>query len=406
VGLKTALLRFLARRNYAVVHADALQSEREAAARAVLRVRDLETPAIPPVTRVVRSPANGREPAAVSPSPAPAVPPLATLPETNDLKAYANVFDGITPWSGVVPDGFEVDFLGTLISKKFFQPWGYETRGVASARVQTQYPRLAEGENGEHWFEAVDWVQAAREARGRFVMVTLGALHGYQAVASQRTLQRVNPLPYTLVAVEPDPENMEWVRTHVRDNGIDPERQWLLQAAIGATNEPVFFAVGAPGSGAANCLASDGEDARKSYLAETIAQGKAEEVLTNLVLHKTTGLRKDLIAGKNFTGEIKLVSTVTLADVLAPFDRVDLLESDIQQSEISVFPPFRDLVKRKVHRVHIGTHGKGVHRALLQMFHDDGWHIVFSYEPESKYETVFGTVTMNDGVLSLLNPDV
>jgi hypothetical protein len=71
-----------------------------------------------------------------------------------------------------------------------------------------------------------------------------------------------------------------------------------------------------------------------------------------------------------------------------------------------VFPPFRRLLKRKVHRIHIGTHGKDVHRALLQMFIEDGWEIVFTYEPDSVHETVLGTFAMNDGVLSVRNPAV
>jgi hypothetical protein len=405
VGLKHAVLRFLERRNYAVVHADALQREREMVTRMQHRLREMEAPAIPPATPRRPIIASPRADAAVT-NPALVGAPPPDAPATNDLAAYAEIFAVITPWSGIVPDGFEVDFLGTRTAKKFFQPWGDNAAIVGGSHLQTKHPSLGGGENGEFWFEAVDWVQAAREARRRFVMITLGALYGYQAVGSQRALQLLNPMPYTLVAVEPDPENMEWVRTHMRDNGIDPDRQWLLQAAIGATNDPAFFPVGAPGAGAPNCVASDSESARADYVKELIAQGRAEEALTNLLLHNTTGLRKDVVAGGNVATEIKLVSAITLQDLLGPFERVDLLESDIQQSEINVFPPFRDLLRRKVHRIHIGTHGKGVHRALLKMFHEDGWHVVFAYEPESKYETVFGPIALNDGVLSLLNPDV
>jgi hypothetical protein len=72
---------------------------------------------------------------------------------------------------------------------------------------------------------------------------------------------------------------------------------------------------------------------------------------------------------------------VTLSDVLGPFDLVDYLESDIQESEILVFPPFMDVVKRKVRRVHIGTHGKAVHWKLHDLFAQDGWEIVFNYGP-------------------------
>jgi hypothetical protein len=237
-------------------------------------------------------------------------------------------------------------------------------------------------------------------------MITLGALHGYQAVGACRALQKLNPMPYKLVAVEPIPQNMEWVRRHMRDNGIDPANQWLIQAAIGANNEPVFFPVGAPGTGAQNCISTNEEAARKGYLEEFIAQGCAEEALENLLLHNTTGLQRELVKGMNFFGEIRLVSTVTLRDVLGPFERVDLIESDIQESEILVFPPFLPLLKRKVHRIHIGTHGKAVHESLLRMFVEHGWDIVFSYEPESVHETVLGAFSTNDGVLSVRNPDV
>jgi hypothetical protein len=252
----------------------------------------------------------------------------------------------------------------------------------------------------------VDWVQAAREARGRYVMVTLGASFGYQAVGSYRALQAVNPMPYKLVAVEPVPQNMEWVRCHMRDNGIDPDEQWLLEAAIGPDNEPVLFPVGSRSRGVHNCIETNGEDARARYLQEFIRQNRTEEALANLLLHNTAGLQQDIIKGKDFLGEIRLVSTVTLEDVLGPLDRVDLLESDLQTSEILVFPPFRPLLKRKVHRIHMGTHGQDIHRSLLQMFIDDGWEIIFNYEPGSVHETVLGTFAVNDGILSLRNPDV
>jgi hypothetical protein len=324
----------------------------------------------------------------------------------NDLEKFAGVFHGISPWSGTIPAGFTMDFLGTRIAKTFLEAWGYHPAFVDGSQLDMEIPRLADGVNGEFWFEAADWVEAAREARERYVMVTLGANYGYQAVASHRALQLLNPMPYKLVAVEPIPQNMEWVRRHMRDNGIDPDDQWLLQAVISPTNEPVFFPVGSPGLGAQNCIATNEQDQRKRYLEEFIAQGRTEEALTNLLLHNTTGLQKDIIAGENFRGEIMLVSSVTLADVLGPFERVDFLEADIQESERIVFPPFRPLLKSKVHRIHLGTHGNDTHQLLLQMFIDDGWEIVFSYEPETVHETVLGTFSTNDGILSVRNPDV
>lgn len=323
----------------------------------------------------------------------------------SDLKQYSEIFSEIMPWYGQVPVGYTVDFIGVLTSKDFLVD-GYHPAFVDGAELAMQRPRLADRENGEFWFEAADWVLAVKEARECFVMITLGALYGYQAVGSCRMLQLLNPMPYKLVAIEPIPENVEWVKRHMRDNGIDPDEQWIVQACISDRKEPVLFPVGSPGLGAQNCIATNNESARVDYVEELVNGGRVEDALRSLLLDNSTGLQKDIIAGRGALGEIKLVSTVTLEEVLGPFERVDLLEADIQQSEIIVFPPFRELLKRKVHRIHLGTHGQDVHDALHQMFVEDGWDVVFSYGPDSVHQTELGSFSTNDGVLSVRNPNV
>ncbi len=323
----------------------------------------------------------------------------------NDLGRYLAILDEIIPWSGTIPAGFTVDFLGTLTSKEFLV-WGYHPAYVDGGQLSLQRPRLEDGENGEFWFEVVDWVLSVKEAREKFVMITLGALFGYQLVGCSRALRLLNPLPSKLVAVEPIPENVQWTKRHMRDNGIDPDDHWVIQAVVSDCNDPVFFPVGSPGLGAQNCIASNEATARQQYVDELIGGGNAEAALSNLIMNNTTGLQKDIIKGAGSSGEIKLVSAVTLADILGPLDRVDLLEADIQQSEIIVFPPFRHLLKKKVHRIHLGTHGQDVHHSLHRMFVDDGWDVVFSYEPESRHETELGSFITNDGILSVRNPAV
>ena len=323
----------------------------------------------------------------------------------NDLLKYADLFEEIVPWSGIVPDGYTVDFLGTRTRKKFLELWGWNPLYIDGVQLDVPRPRLTgKDENCEFWFEAADWVLAAREARGGFVMATLGALYGYQAVGSYRTLQRINPMPCKLVAVEPIPENMERVRLHMKDNGIDPEQHWLVEAAINDRNDPILFPVGSPGLGAQNCVATDEQVARRSYLEALLDQGRAEEALENILLHNTTGLEKEIITGEGHTGEIKFVSSVTLKDILSPFDRIDFVEADIQQSEINVFPPFIELLRKKVRRIHLGTHGQGTHVAMRDMFADEGWKIVFSYEPDSEFDTPLGGFKTNDGILTVFNP--
>jgi hypothetical protein len=78
----------------------------------------------------------------------------------------------------------------------------------------------------------------------------------------------------------------------------------------------------------------------------------------------------------------------------------------MQQSEATVFPPFIDLLRGKVRRVHIGTHGAQTHRMLQDLFVADGWEIIFSYPPEMAHKSELGNFLTNDGVLTLRNPDL
>jgi len=190
----------------------------------------------------------------------------------------------------------------------------------------------------------------------------------------------------------------------MRDNGINPDDQWLLKSAISTRNDPVLFPIGSPGSGAQNCVATNEVSSRQIYANEIIRAGRAVEVLRNLMTTNSTGITKNLVQGENFPAEIKMVSAITLQDILGPFDIVDYMESDIQQSEILVFPPYMTLLKRKVRRVHIGTHGREVHTTLLQLFQRDGWDIVFNYEPNSTFSSPLGKFSTNDGVLTAVNP--
>jgi hypothetical protein len=333
--------------------------------------------------------------------------------DMNNLEDYRNVFDGIKPWSGEVPKRFIADFLGMLIDIDFhpmlFTDPNFDPEPVGGGWDETTIPDLGKvvtPADAEAWFEAVDWVIAARQARNRYVMVTLGANYGAQAVGACRALQTLNPMPYKLVAVEPVPGNYEWVQRHMRNNGIDPDKQWIVPLAISDRVDPLYFPVGAPGIGSNNCYSTNELAARKEYAETFIATGQAESALRNLLIRNTTGLMKDLVAGHDFKGEIKLVSSITLKELLGPFDRVDYLESDIQQSEILVFPPFIEVLREKVRRIHIGTHGGDVHAALHKLFQDDGWDIVFSYAPNGRHYSALGSFETNDGVLTVCNPRV
>lgn len=332
---------------------------------------------------------------------------------TNDLKAYRSVFKDITPWSGFVPQGCIADFVGTIVDLKFrpleaLRP-GFDPQRFGGGIRCTTVPDLSKARSSveaEDWFEAVNWVVSAREARDRYVMITLGGHYGAQAVGACRALKMLNPIPYKLVAVEPVPENVAWMEQHMRVNGIDPDEQWIVPTAISDKVEPILFPVGGPGVGSNNCYSTNQLAARHHYAEVFVVSGRSEEALRRLLMDNTMRIVKNLVAGADFPAEIEFVSSITLKEILAPFQMVDYLEADIQQSEILVFPPFVDLLAKKVRRIHIGTHGLEVHRALHDLFARSDWDIVFSYEPNTRHESDLGSFEVNDGVLTVRNPEL
>jgi hypothetical protein len=139
-----------------------------------------------------------------------------------------------------------------------------------------------------------------------------------------------------------------------------------------------------------------------AYATLICGRGAAERALENILSYNSTGLGYDLGAG--FDGELKFVSSVTLRDVLMPFEHVDLLEADLQHSEIFVFPSFIDVLTSRARRVHIGTHGCEAHDLLRALLLGAGWELVFDYAPDTRHTTEQGPLELIDGVLSARNP--
>ena len=324
----------------------------------------------------------------------------------NSMKDYRDALGTLTPWTGEVPQGFLVDFLGILTDVGFRSGSGLDRSSVGGGLVTTSLPSIGDGSNGEGWFEAANWMAAAQEAREHFIMISLGAHYGAQLVGGYHMLRTINPLPCTLVGVEAEPGNFEWISDHMRDNGIDADAHWLLPMAISDCHEPVLFPVGSPGYGSNNCFATNASESRRILADLIIRDSDANVALRNLIVENTTGFMQPVHPDIPSMTEVKVVSAITLEDLLSPFDRVDYLEADIQQSEILVFPPFMSLLRRKVRRVHIGTHGKDLHASMHRLFVENNWDIVFSFEPNAQHECELGTFELNDGILTAVNPSL
>jgi hypothetical protein len=319
--------------------------------------------------------------------------PQPTKDHFADIEALLKL---IAPWSGVVPEGHVVDFIGILMPGKFI--WN-RTGPFAEHYESTSLPTLQTHDEG--WFEIADWLASTHDASGRYVAISIGAALGYQLVGAWKVLQVINPMPSLLVAVEPVPENCNRMRSLMALNGIDPDDHWIIQAAVGTDHDPILFPIGAPGSGLTDCIGTNSAESRLAYFEMLRSRGHCERALENILLNNSTGMTHNL--GRGYSGEVKFVSAVTLRDVLLPFDRVDLLEADIQTESI-VFSPFIGLLSQKVRRVHLGTHYHESHAELRALLSDAGWEIIFDYLPNSHYDTARGPLDLNDGIISARNP--
>jgi hypothetical protein len=323
---------------------------------------------------------------------------------TSDLANYENVFEGMTPWSGRVPEGFEVNSLGQLfdISLHVDPPGGGAFPEPEPERqVDT---RLLGIEDGEYFFEVADIVQTVRSARGHYTLIELGGGWAPRCVDAHRALDALNPLPRKFVSVEPEPLLHMNARQNFRNNGLDPDDHWLLNSSVSANGRPGLIF-----TGKGRVTSSRIYGTRGDAVAEMIVSGNATETaLRNLCAQMRVGIA--LSHDEDQSMDIVGVSSLALRDLLAPLDIVDLMDVDVQGEEIDIFAPAMDIIAKKVRRLHIGTHlmqGDTIsrHRMVRQEFVEAGFDILADFEPASTHQTALGAFeTPSDGILSVHNP--
>jgi FkbM family methyltransferase len=288
-------------------------------------------------------------------------PPLAR----EDAQARA-VFEGLKTFEGPPPEGWIVDFLGIRTQWKFVDGhWPHTAAVVSSMWQQTPAPKV----NGLEYFEWLDLLHAVQDARDRFVMVELGAGYGRWAVRAARLLERVNPMPFTLMAAEAEPTHFEWLKEHLRDNGIDPEQHHLVCAPVAASDAPVHFLVGEPS---------------KCYGQAIVAQPDATAEGT----------------------QAKTMAGIPLVSLLERYPIVDLIDLDIQGAELDVLSAAVDVLDARVKRLQVGTHSRAIEDGLRSLFTAHGWQLQHDFAMGAKYraEGLEQELDGGDGVQTWINP--
>ena len=321
----------------------------------------------------------------------------------NDLDGLKDVFCGLEPWHGKVPGGHRVNFLGVMTSLAYYHEVelkDFDDLEQARGGDYDAVTRLPEVGDGERYFEWVNAVEAAREARDRFVLVEAGGGFGARSVDAHAALGVLNPLPETYVVIEAVPQHLDWARQHFAANGLDPAEHWLINALVNDTGRPELFAH-APGVYFSNIIDTA---ARQRVFDAAENGGVLDAVLRNLMVEGRMGLTIPVQGDDDTTMQVDFISALRLETILMPLPTVDLLDLDIQLAEERVVPDAIEMIERKVRRLHIGTHQPPIHDKLVELLRERGWRLVFCYEPYGKFDTPLGRFETGDGILTALNP--
>ncbi len=97
---------------------------------------------------------------------------------------------------------------------------------------------------------------------------------------------------------------------------------------------------------------------------------------------------------------------MTLTRILAKYNRVDLIDLDVQGAELEVLSAAIEPLSRQVKRVHVGTHSADIEDGLRHLFSSHGWKNVNDYRCLSVNQTPYGEIKFGDGVQTWVNAAV
>ena len=144
-------------------------------------------------------------------------------------------FAGIEAWHGFAPKERRRNFLGAVMPDERAAPADPDFEEIEIRQGEFPPPL------GEGFFEFYSLISSVREARGRYVMISLGANEGRPLVNAALAIRRINPMPIKLVGIEGDHHMCQRFRRHFLNNGIDPNDHTIINAVVSNNNRPLIF---------------------------------------------------------------------------------------------------------------------------------------------------------------------
>jgi FkbM family methyltransferase len=237
--------------------------------------------------------------------------------------------------SNLVPNAkYLTNYLGVLIDPKFLPQVlsGCENTIEAMPIPANWHADIAE------WGAALRAVDLSRR---RFTVMELGCGWGcwlnITGVAARMTGREVY-----MIGVEGDPHHIQFAREAVATNGFPPEQVELHHGIVAAEAGVALFPNQAVGG--------------TSWGIQPIFDATEEQ-----------------LAAASREGSHMVLPVISLARLLEPHDRIDLLHIDIQGGEVNVVSGSIKALQGKVAYLLIGTHSRQIEGLLIDLLMKAGW---------------------------------
>jgi FkbM family methyltransferase len=243
--------------------------------------------------------------------------------------------------------GFVTDFLGVRHRHSALWP---EARGIGAEVLGLPVP-------ADFHAEAVEWIgmlKSVEAAKDSYTAIELGAGYGTWAIASGVAARKRGINRIKLYAVEGDPQHCRDMRQHFIDNGFDPDRHVLLQAAVGAR----------PG---------------KAQWPKVADSSKTD----GWGFRPLLGGEHDYM-GRTFDNMIQ-VEVLALADLLNREPLWDLVHFDVQGHETDLVRSCPDVLNGRVRWMVIGTHSRKIEGEILDLLRTTSWRLENEKPPRFNY---------------------
>jgi FkbM family methyltransferase len=262
--------------------------------------------------------------------------------------------------------GFIVDFLGVRTRATSLWP---EARALEGNVIKAPIP-------GDFHCETIEWLgllKSVRSAYGKYIAMELGAGFGPWVVAGGTAARSRGIKHIQLYAVEGDPHHYRFLRQHLSDNGFEPNKHILLEAAVGVEAGVAAWPVMEDTSGewGSRPILADGD-----YL------------------------------GRDFANT-KTIDIIPLADLIRREEHWDLVHIDVQGHEVDICRSCLNDLNERVSWIVVGTHSRKLDGDMLELFCRADWELEHEKPTKFRYyrnpKTLEG-MTIADGTQVWRNP--